>query len=114
MSHQGIKRNQEDKRARGEPDSVTKNYPKLQHLQTGYFPREHNSATSHSLQRTGQVTQSRLGIFFLKESQEHIWLKERISEKFFLCSATPWDALLYCADQKMGVLGRIYYAYACL
>lgn len=25
---------------------------------------------------------------------------------------TPWDALLYCADQKMEVLGRIYYAYA--
>lgn len=39
--------------------------------------------------------------------------KEFPSEDF-LCSLTPWDALLYCADQKVGALCRIYYAYACV
>lgn len=92
--------------SRGEHDLVTEKLP-----QDLVPPNVHTSAAYHSLQRTGQVTQSGPGIFFLKESQEHIWLKGRISEKSFLCSATPWDALLYCADQKMGVLGRIYYAY---
>lgn len=34
-------------------------------------------------------------------------MKEFQSEDF-LCSQTPWDALLHCADQKVGILGRRY------
>lgn len=51
---------------------------------------------------------------FLSEAEDIFSSRKEFQSKDFLCSVTPWDALLYCADQKVGVLGRIYYAYACV
>ena len=51
---------------------------------------------------------------FLSEVEDIVSSRKEFQSEDFLCSLTPWDALLYCAHQKVGVLGRIYYAYACV
>lgn len=51
---------------------------------------------------------------FLSEAEDSISSGKEFQSEDFLCSVTPWDALLYCADQKVEVVGRIHYAYACV
>lgn len=49
---------------------------------------------------------------FLSEAEDIFGSRKEFQSKDFLCSLTPWGALLCCTDQKVGVLGRIAYAYA--
>lgn len=50
---------------------------------------------------------------FLSETEDIFSSGKEFQSEDFLCSVTPWDAL-FCADQKAEVVGRIYYAYACV
>lgn len=51
---------------------------------------------------------------FLLEVEDIFGSRKEFQSKDFLCSLTPWGAPLCCADQKVGELGRIPYAYACV
>lgn len=49
---------------------------------------------------------------FLSEAEDIFGSRKEFQSKDFLCSPTPWGAVLCSADQKVGALGRISYAYA--
>lgn len=51
---------------------------------------------------------------FPSEAEDIFGSRKELQSEDFLCSLTPWGAPLCCADQKVGGLGRIPYAYACV
>ena len=108
-----VRCNDVSKMSRMEPESIKWNQPKFWYLQVCYSPGERTSGASTLLQRARELPQSMLGIFLLK-LRTYLAPGKKFQSEDFLCSLTPWAALLYCADQKVGVLGRIYYAYACV
>lgn len=95
------------------PDSLIGNQPKFQYLQVHYFPGKHTSGASNCLHRTGGGRGDPIHARdFLSEAEDIFGSRKEFQSKDFLCSPTPWGAVLCSADQKVGALGRISYAYA--
>lgn len=93
------------------PDSLIGNQPKFQYLQVLFSWGAHQWCLK--LPSEGQRV-TILARDFLSEAEDKFGSRKEFQSKDFLCSLTPWGALLCCADHKVGVLGRISYAYACV